>query len=175
MKYIAPETISGDKYNHLVDWWSLGIILYRMITGRLPYPSSRNQEVRIFLLKCEIRISKRKFSPEAHDFLKGMLTKDPTKRLGAKGIDEIKNHEFFRGIEWDRLERKTIKPPFMPRIKSNLDFKHISNEFLDEDVHSYSLDDNDILNNMKGEHFEDFTYTKDELVPDARQTDYHLS
>jgi serine/threonine protein kinase len=172
MKYIAPETISGEKYNHMVDWWSLGIILYRMLTGKLPYPTNRNNEVKVFLIKCEIRISKRRFTPEAYDFLSRMLTKDPTQRLGANGIDEIKNHEFFKGIDWDRLERKAIKPPYVPRLKSDLDFKHISDDFLEEEIQSYSLDDTDILNNMRGEHFEDFTYTKEELLPEARQTVY---
>ena len=39
IKYIAPEAISGKQYNHMVDWWSLGIIIYRMLTGKLPYPT----------------------------------------------------------------------------------------------------------------------------------------
>lgn len=51
MKYIAPETLMGQKYNHMVDWWSLGIILYRMLTGKLPYPTNRNNEVKLFLIK----------------------------------------------------------------------------------------------------------------------------
>mmetsp|Transcript_21759 Transcript_21759/g.19274 ORF Transcript_21759/g.19274 Transcript_21759/m.19274 type:complete len:167 (+) Transcript_21759:324-824(+) len=51
IKYIAPEAISGDKYNHMVDWWSLGIIIYRMLTGKLPYPTSKNHEVKIFIIK----------------------------------------------------------------------------------------------------------------------------
>lgn len=99
MKYIAPEAISGKKYNHMVDWWSLGIIIYRMLTGKLPYPTSKNNEVRVFLQKCEIKISKFKFSKPAAKLLRGFLTKNPNHRLGAKGIKEIKNHEFFRGID----------------------------------------------------------------------------
>ena len=51
MKYIAPEVIKGDKYNHVVDWWSLGIILYRMLTNKLPYPTTKNSEVKVFLQK----------------------------------------------------------------------------------------------------------------------------
>lgn len=99
-----------------------------------------------------------------------MLTKDPTKRLGANGVYEIKDHEFFKGIDWDRLERKALKPPFMPRLKSVLDFKHISNEFLDEEINSFSLDDTDILNNMRGTHFEGFSFVKEEFIPEGRST-----
>ena len=59
IKYMAPETLAGLKYNHLVDWWSLGIILYRMLTGQLPYPSNKNSEVRIFIWKFDIQIPKK--------------------------------------------------------------------------------------------------------------------
>ena len=59
IKYIAPETISGWKYNHTVDWWSLGIILYRMLTGQLPYPTNKNSEVRVYIVKWEIDIPKK--------------------------------------------------------------------------------------------------------------------
>lgn len=60
IKYIAPETISGNKYNHTVDWWSLGIILYRMLTGKLPYPTNKNSEVRVFIVHNKIQVSRKK-------------------------------------------------------------------------------------------------------------------
>lgn len=60
IKYIAPETISGKSYNHTVDWWSLGIILYRMLTGKLPYPTNKNSEVRVFICHNRIEVSKKK-------------------------------------------------------------------------------------------------------------------
>lgn len=60
IKYIAPETISGQNYNHTVDWWSLGIILYRMITGKLPYPTNKNSEVRVYICHNRIDVPKKK-------------------------------------------------------------------------------------------------------------------
>jgi len=83
VKYIAPEAISGKKYDHMVDWWSLGIIIYRMLTGKLPYPTNKNNEVRVFIVKCKIKISRFKFSKPAYKLLTGLLQKDPNKRLGA--------------------------------------------------------------------------------------------
>mmetsp|Transcript_13376 Transcript_13376/g.13295 ORF Transcript_13376/g.13295 Transcript_13376/m.13295 type:complete len:164 (+) Transcript_13376:32-523(+) len=83
IKYIAPEAIAGHPYNHMVDWWSLGIIIYRMLTGKLPYPTTKNHEVKIFIVKCKIKISKRKFSRSAYDLLTKLLVKNPEHRLGA--------------------------------------------------------------------------------------------
>lgn len=62
IKYIAPETISGMSYNHTVDWWSLGIILYRMLTGKLPYPTNKNSEVRVFIVHNKIQVSRKRVS-----------------------------------------------------------------------------------------------------------------
>ena len=50
-----------------------------------------------------------------------MLEKNPKKRLGAKGIKEIMNHEFFKGIDWDQLYHKNIDPPYLPKLTSDVD------------------------------------------------------
>lgn len=175
MKYIAPEAITGKKYNHMVDWWSLGIILYRMLTGKLPYPSNKNHEVRLYIIKWEIKLSKYKFSKTAYKFLRALLDKNPETRLGANGIDEIKNHDFFRGIDWEELYKKNLDPPYIPNLKSEADMKLISREQLEKEIESCSLDDTDVLSgNMRGEYFQDFTYTKDELLNSGRQTMFEL-
>lgn len=104
IKYIAPETITGQKYNHMADWWSLGIIVYRMITGELPYPTNKNKEVKKYIAYWEIEVSPKKVrDPIVRDFITKLLNKDPDERLGANGLDEIKNHLFFKGINWEDL------------------------------------------------------------------------
>ena len=114
MKYIAPETISGKRYNHMADWWSLGIITYRMLTGELPHPTKINKRIPYYIVNQKLSIDESKFSPEAFSFLTAMLERDPKKRLGARGIDEIKDHPFFKSINWEKLYDKELKPPFVP-------------------------------------------------------------
>lgn len=169
IKYIAPETISGKQYNHLVDWWSLGIILYRMITGKLPYPTNKNSEVRIYIVEWEIEVSRKKVqSPVTRDFIEKLLTKDPSKRLGANGVEEIMEHEYFKGINWDDLCERKIKPPYNPKVKTSDDTKHINSKYLDEDIVSYTMDDNDLKQgNMRNQMFEDFTYAKEDTLHQA--------
>lgn len=167
MKYIAPEAISGKKYNHMVDWWSLGIIIYRMLTGKLPYPSNKNHEVKIFIIKCQIKISKYKFSKSAHKLLTRLFDKNPNTRLGSNGVEEIMSHEFFKGINWDALYKKEINPPYMPKLKSDNDTKLFPTEMLSRDIEGSSLDDTDVRSgNMRGLYFKDFTYTKETLIDD---------
>ena len=164
IKYIAPETLSGQKYNHTVDWWSLGIIVYRMITGELPYPSNKNKEVGQFIVNWEIEVSPKKVKNSVtRDFICKLLTKDPNKRLGANGVEEIKSHPYFEDINWEDLYNKKLKPPFDPKVKNTRDCKHISSKFLQEKIQSYTLDDNDLkVKNMSK--FEDFTYIKGESI-----------
>ena len=109
MKYIAPETISGKKYNHMADWWSLGIITFRMLTGELPHPTKINKKIPYFIVNYKLPIDESKFSPEAYSFLTKMLERDPKKRLGVKGIYEILDHPFFESINWKKKQQRAEK------------------------------------------------------------------
>jgi serine/threonine protein kinase len=75
-------------------------------------------------------------SPFTRDILTKILIKDPKKRLGANGIDEIMNHPFFETIDWDALENKDVKPPYRPRVKSDHCVKYIADNWLEEPVQS---------------------------------------
>ena len=83
------------------------------------------------------------FSDDAKDLLEGLLNRDviflllmiqPKKRLGSgpEGINEIKDHDFYMGIDWVLLEQKKISPPFVPQIESELDLKNIDRVFTRE-------------------------------------------
>jgi protein-serine/threonine kinase len=105
--------------------------MYEMLTGMPPF-YSRDRE-KLFKM---IRFGNVKFpkylSVEAVDLLQGFFVKDPDKRLGSYGVDDIKKHNFFKGIHWDDILNKKIKPPFTPRIKSESDTRYIDKEFTDE-------------------------------------------
>jgi hypothetical protein len=63
--------------------------------------------------------------------------KDPRRRLGSKGINQIKNHPFLEGIDWELVEKKKIKPPFIPIVKDELDLSNISTQYLNYDVTNF--------------------------------------
>ncbi|KAG1661087.1 hypothetical protein FOA52_012076 [Chlamydomonas sp. UWO 241] len=119
MEYMAPEIIEGKGHSRGVDWWSTGILLFEMLAGQAPF---RNKSRKV--LQDQIKVAKPKYprflSTNALTLLKGLLTRDPDKRLGCgegpAGSDAIKRHPFFKNINWARLERREIESTFKPKV-----------------------------------------------------------
>ena len=83
-----------------VDWWSLGVLSYELMTGTSPFSSENadentQTEVSRRILKNDPKLPN-SLSPEMKDFIRRLMIKDPSKRLGARGVDEIKKHKFFK-------------------------------------------------------------------------------
>ncbi|XP_037919890.1 uncharacterized protein LOC119657175 [Hermetia illucens] len=157
--YMAPEIIKGDKYNQNVDWWSFGVLLYEMLIGQSPFSGCDEDE--LFWSICnEIPWFPIYITQEATSILKALLHKDPSIRLGSQysPAGEIYDHPFFREIDWERLERRAIDPPFKPQVKHPLDTKYFDKTFTRERVRLTPID-KDILQSMNQAQFEGFSYT----------------
>eukprot|EP00366_Plasmodium_knowlesi_P005044 XP_002262542.1 RAC-beta serine/threonine protein kinase,putative [Plasmodium knowlesi strain H] len=130
-EYLAPEIIDQCGHGKAVDWWSLGIMLYEMLTGRLPFNSSTRADL-FERIKHETLRYPRFLSPDAVDLLKKLFEKDPKKRLGSGATDaeEIKNHPFFKNINWTDLLNKKVTPPFKPPLFDQMDVQNFDKEFL---------------------------------------------
>ncbi|KAK6937101.1 Protein kinase domain [Dillenia turbinata] len=111
-EYVAPEVVRGDGHEFAVDWWALGVLAYEMLYGRTPFRGrNRKETFRNVLLKSPEFVGRR---TALTDLIQRLLEKDPTKRLGyTRGASEIKEHEFFRGLQWDLLT-EVLRPPFLP-------------------------------------------------------------
>ena len=66
---------------------------------------------------------------QAFDIVTKFLERDPTKRLGYNGFEEIKTHPWFKDIDWDQLYRKETIPPFRPTVKDSESTEQIDTEF----------------------------------------------
>lgn len=122
--YIAPEIFSQVGYNETVDWWSIGIILYEMLVGYPPFYSEDPNITYNKILNWDEHFeipSEMNLSDNATDLLKKLITY-PNERLGNNGVNEIKAHPFFWGIEWKKI--RTKKAPFVPQLKNQLDTKY---------------------------------------------------
>ncbi|KAK9844935.1 hypothetical protein WJX74_008864 [Apatococcus lobatus] len=113
-EYLAPEVINGSGHSASVDWWTLGIFMYELVYGFTPFRGSKRNTTFENILKRPIAFPpKRTVSPACQDVISGLLTRDPTARLGAKGgAEEIKAHPFFRGINWGLIRH--AQPPYLP-------------------------------------------------------------
>ena len=112
--YLAPETILGvgmDEFG--VDWWAVGVILFEFLCGYSPFHASTPNQVFDKILTRSIDWdTDAPLSDEARDLIERLICTDRRERLGARGVDEIRAHPFFAGIDWDHLA--DADGPFVP-------------------------------------------------------------
>ena len=123
-EYLAPETLFEKGYGIEVDWWSLGVMIYEMLSGYLPFKILPDEEITKNVYKKKIKIFNH-FSLAAKDLVNKLLEYNPKKRIG---YHQIINHSFFKDIEWDKIEKKEIIPPFLPDINNDNYFKYFNSE-----------------------------------------------
>lgn len=139
--YTAPEIILSKPHSFSADYWSLGIMLYEFLMGEPPFHGENEEETHTNILRAYVDYSEMEeegFSPEVIDLLKKLLVTDPHKRLGAKDINEIINHQWFAGVD-----TKTAEPPFVPELKTPADTEYFKQRYTFK-----AEDDSDILEDM---------------------------
>jgi len=148
-EYLAPEIIRGTGYSYGVDWWALGVLLFEMLSGYSPFYSSSPLEIYKNILGSRVRFPSG-MNPVAKDLLKGLMTRDPRKRLGGvrNGISGIRNHPFFNGIQWTT----TTTPPIIPQLSHAGDTTYFK---IDEDGAGNVSDDENMEKNIAAK-FPDF-------------------
>ena len=103
--YIAPEVLRGEEHTYRLDFWSLGIIAYEFLTGSLPFNDQSPELIfkNIIARKIEyppIGYEEGQMNPEGQDFIEALLNPEPLLRLGSKSIQDIKDHDFFKDLNW---------------------------------------------------------------------------
>jgi ribosomal protein S6 kinase alpha-5 len=123
--YMAPEIIEGKGHSFEVDWWSLGIMTYEILAGHRPFQieDAESLEELCHRTLCHIPKMPMEFSLEAADLVNRLLDKDPKKRLGTGkyGAAAIKRHQFFHGVNWADVRRRSINMPHVPPPDSEND------------------------------------------------------
>lgn len=116
-EYLAPELLLGRGYNKTVDWWTLGVLLYEMLTGLPPYYDENTNTMYEKILSEPLQFPGTEIvPPAAKDLLTQLLDRRPEYRLGAKGASEIKAHQFFHSIDWRKLLQRKYDPTFKPNV-----------------------------------------------------------
>jgi len=161
-EYLAPEVLKGQGHGTAVDWWSLGTLLFEMLTGLPPFYAQNVNVMYTKILSGELKFPSY-ISDNAKSLLEGLLTRDPEKRLGSNGGQEVKQHAWFSEIDWDKLVRKEIEPPFKPKVKSIDDTSQIDPTFTRERPVD-SVPDPSVLSDSVQGTFEGFTYVAESVL-----------
>jgi len=152
---LAPEVLLNRGYGQEVDWWSLGVIIWEMLTG-LPTFYSENVDQMFRDIVRKQPVYPPYISAEAKSLLQQFLQKDPTLRLGRHGAEEVKAHPFFAGINWTALLVKTLKPPFAPSPTDAETARFFDDEFTSQAPQESS---DDYSAGSSGSTFKGFTYS----------------
>jgi len=132
-EYLAPELLHGQGYTKAVDWWTLGVLLYEMLTGLPPFYDENTNEMYRKILSEPLHFPGPEIvPPAARDLLTKLLDRDATRRLGTNGAAEIKAHPFFHSIDWRKLLDRKYEPSFKPRVTDELDTANFDTEFTNE-------------------------------------------
>lgn len=119
--YLAPEIITGSGYNSGVDWWAFGVLLYEFLTGHPPFFDREPQKIyeKIVIGKFDIPDD---IEPEANELIRRLLDVNPESRLGAsRGALEVKEMNWFKGVDFNRAFKKAVPPPWIPRFSNQQD------------------------------------------------------
>lgn len=155
-EYLAPEILRNQAYDKSVDYWSLGALLYEMISGKPPFSSKNKSEI---YKKINNRLTETKnyFSDDTVDLINQLMALNviniqPTDRLS--NFENIKSHTFFKNIQWDKLQNKEIPAPIKPKIIGFMDMTHYDSECIKKKIEEFK---NPSVNSVTYT-YPDFTY-----------------
>ncbi|XP_045473361.1 ribosomal protein S6 kinase beta-1 [Harmonia axyridis] len=130
IEYMAPEILLRSGHGKAVDWWSLGAMFLDMLTGSPPFTSENRKCTIEKILRNKAKIP-HYLTPNARDLIRRLLKRQVSARLGAgpEGAEEIKQHPYFKGIDWNDVYNKRYKPPFVPTLKNSKDTSMFDSKF----------------------------------------------
>eukprot|EP00929_Paragymnodinium_shiwhaense_P115329 TRINITY_DN840_c0_g2_i3.p1 TRINITY_DN840_c0_g2~~TRINITY_DN840_c0_g2_i3.p1 ORF type:complete len:799 (-),score=304.25 TRINITY_DN840_c0_g2_i3:407-2803(-) len=127
--YFAPELIASTGHTNAVDWWTLGILTFELMSGHPPFESAYPMQIYSKVMKG---ISKVPFPPKCQgpvgDLIKALLKKEPSERLPMRpgGVQNLKEHKWYSGFDWDAFLKQAMEAPYKPVVKSKKDIANFS-------------------------------------------------
>ena len=142
---MAPEIILNKGHGKAVDWWTMGILLYKMLIDIDPFSDGDPMKTYQTIIKGKINYPK-DINKDAKSLIKHLLTADTSKRYGClkNAVKDILNHRLFNGFEWKNFVFLKMEPPYIPPIKSDADTSNFE-KYPDSNKESPPVDKNSDL------------------------------
>ena len=179
-EYIAPELLLDETgYTKMVDFWSLGVLMFEMCCGWSPFYASTNQQMYHKIAFGKIKFPANILSKECRLLIKGLMNRNPSHRIGALGDGkEIRSHAFFRNLDWDNLMRKEITPPFRPHLNSDKDTSYFDPIFTQTPTINFTNNmtmEQSTISPRLQEHFVGFTFNEESFRNNNHKDIIHTS
>lgn len=134
-EYVSPEIILNKGHDLSTDLWSLGVFMFELLTGNPPFTGSDPMRTYNMILKGIDAIDfPRKITKNANGLIKKLCRDTPSERLGfgRGGTKDIAKNKWFEGFNWEGLRKLSLKPPYIPQVRSNVDTSNFD-EYPDDD------------------------------------------
>jgi len=124
-EYLAPEIIMAKGYGGAVDWWAVGVLIYEMASGRSPFCADQPIQIYEKIVAGKIKFPSH-FGDDIKDLVRNLLQVDLSRRYGnlKNGVNDIKNHAWFRGTDWNTIFHRKQTPPWKPEVSNSGDSRH---------------------------------------------------
>uniref|UniRef100_A0A8C7U0L4 cGMP-dependent protein kinase n=1 Tax=Oncorhynchus mykiss TaxID=8022 RepID=A0A8C7U0L4_ONCMY len=142
-EYVAPEIILNKGHDISADYWSLGILMFELLTGSPPFSGPDPMKTyNIILRGIDMIEFPKKITKNAANLIKKLCRDNPSERLGnlKNGVKDIQKHKWFEGFNWEGLRKGTLTPPIIPNVISPMDTSNFDN--FPEDKEDPPPDDN---------------------------------
>ena len=164
--YVAPEVIVGRGYGKSADLWSLGVMIYEFLCGRVPFGHNEEDPYCVYeaILRNDVEISPDVPVPTdaALSLLKRLLNKYSDTRQ-SESVERIKCHEWFNGLDWEDLYCKDIVPPYRPTLKeTEEEFEEFTADLdskWDADIESDSNQSDDPIPEIENQEIQEYVRT----------------
>ncbi|XP_052074039.1 ribosomal protein S6 kinase beta-1-like [Mytilus californianus] len=168
IEYMAPEILTRSGHGKAVDWWSLGALMYDMLTGAPPFTAENRKKTIDKILKAKLSLPPY-LTNEARNLIKKLLKKNINERLGGGPEDAkpIRVHPFFRHIDWTVLFNRKVEPPFKPSVTSELDVSQFDTKFTKQTP--VDSPDDTILSESANQVFVGFTYVAPSVLEELNK------
>lgn len=163
-EYMAPEIIKGVQYNQSVDFWSFGVVIYEMVVGTSPFHGTDEDELLWNVCYEEVNYP-RYLSENIKNLIVLLLNKTAEQRLGmlACPAGDVCTQPFFKSVEWEKVAKCQIKPPFVPELTSPFDVTYFDVYFTKEEATLTPVDEQ-IIGSMDQKLFKGFSFTNHNMT-----------